>query len=60
MTYNNHTSDGETGAAMVGHFDRSGTAPVSPWNAAHPSNGCSQAKLTETGGAGLLYCFAID
>jgi hypothetical protein len=60
MTCNNYTSDAETGAAMVGHFDRSGTAPVSPWNAAHPSNGCSQAKLAETGGGGLLYCFAID
>ena len=24
------------------------------------SMGCSQAKLVETGGAGLLYCFAID
>jgi hypothetical protein len=45
---------------MVGHQDRAGTAPISPWNAAHPSVGCSQAKLVETGGAGLLYCFAID
>ena len=60
MTCNNYTSDAEMGAVMVGHFDRSGTAPVSPWNAAHPSNGCSQAKLAETGGGGLLYCFAID
>ena len=43
-----------------GHHDRAGTAPISPWNAAHPSLGCSQPKLVETGGAGLLYCFAID
>lgn len=60
MTCNNYTSDAEDGAVMVGHFDRGGTAPISPWNAAHPSQGCSQAKLTVTGGAGLLYCFAID
>lgn len=60
MTCNNYTSDAEDGAVMVGHFDRGGTAPMSPWNAAHPSVGCSQAKLASTGGAGLLYCFAID
>jgi hypothetical protein len=60
MTCNNYTSDAETGFVMLGHFDRGGTAPMSPWNAAHPSTGCSQAKLVSTGGAGLTYCFAID
>jgi hypothetical protein len=60
MTCNNYTSEAEDGAVMVGHYDRGGTAPMSPWNAAHPSTGCSQAKLVSTGGAGLLYCFAID
>jgi hypothetical protein len=60
MTCNNYTSDAEDGAVMVGHADRAGTAPMSPWNAAHPSVGCSQEKLVSTGGAGLLYCFAID
>jgi hypothetical protein len=60
MTCDNYTSDAEDGAVMVGHADRAGTAPISPWNAAHPSVGCSQAKLVSTGGAGLLYCFAID
>ena len=60
MTCSNYTSDAEDQFVMVGHFDRAGTAPISPWNAAHPSVGCSQAKLVETGGAGLLYCFAID
>lgn len=60
MTCNNYTSEAEDGAVMLGHFDRGGTAPMSPWNAAHPSTGCSQAKLVSTGGAGLLYCFAID
>jgi len=60
MTCNNYTSEAEDGAVMVGHFDRGGTAPISPWNSAHPSTGCSQAKLVSTGGAGLFYCFAID
>lgn len=60
MTCSNYTSDAEDQFVMVGHYDRAGTAPISPWNAAHPSVGCSQAKLVETGGAGLLYCFAID
>jgi hypothetical protein len=60
MTCNNYTSEAEDGAVMVGHSDRAGTAPLSPWNAAHPSVGCSQANLVSTGGAGLLYCFAID
>lgn len=60
MTCNNYTSDAEEGAVMVGHYDRGGTAPMSPWNAAHPSVGCSQQKLVSTGGAGLFYCFAID
>jgi hypothetical protein len=60
MTCSNYTSNAEDQFVMVGHQDRAGTAPISPWNAAHPSVGCSQAKLVETGGAGLLYCFAID
>jgi hypothetical protein len=60
MTCNNYTSDAEEGAVMVGHADRAGTAPLSPWNAAHPSVGCSQERLVSTGGAGLFYCFAID
>jgi hypothetical protein len=60
MTCNNYTSDAEAGAVMVGHMDRAGTAPMSPWNAAHPSTGCSQPRLVSTGGAGLFYCFAID
>ena len=60
MTCSNYTSNAEDQFVMVGHHDRAGTAPISPWNAAHPSVGCSQEKLVETGGAGLLYCFAID
>lgn len=56
----NWTSNGE-GSAMVGHHDRFRfTTPGSPWNAAHPSRGCSQEDLVGTGGDGLFYCFAAD
>lgn len=57
-TCNNWTSN-STGVAMLGHLDRNGANYMS-WNAAHPSNGCSQANLVTTGGAGLFYCFAIN
>ena len=59
-TCNNWTSD-SAGSAMLGHHDRLGFGkPGSPWNAAHPSKGCSADNLRSTGGAGLLYCFAAD
>jgi hypothetical protein len=45
--------------AMLGHSDRSGGQNVS-WNAAHMSQGCSKQALINTGGAGRLYCFAIN
>ena len=57
-TCGNWTSN-STGAAQVGHFDRTGGGNTS-WNSAHPSRGCSQANLVSTGGAGLLYCFAVN
>lgn len=57
-TCDNWTSNGE-GSAMVGHTDRHGGGNVS-WNAAHPSAGCSQQALRNTGGAGKFYCFAAD
>lgn len=58
MTCSNWTS-ADAGAAMVGHHDRFRfTTPGSPWNAAHPSRGCSQEALMSSGGAGLFYCFA--
>jgi hypothetical protein len=60
MTCSNYTSNAEDQFVMVGHHDRAGTAPISPWNAAHPSTGCSNERLASTGSAGLLYCFAID
>jgi hypothetical protein len=47
-----------TGAAQVGHSDKQGGGNGS-WNSAHASRGCSQASLVSTGGAGLLYCFAV-
>jgi hypothetical protein len=60
MTCQNWTSSGP-GTAMLGHHDRlaRGT-PGSPWNSAHPSQGCSADNLRATGGAGLVYCFAAN
>ena len=47
--------------AMLGHADRMGLNPgVNSWNAIHASQGCGMEQLTPTGGAGLLYCFAIN
>jgi hypothetical protein len=57
-TCNNWTSNAE-GRAMLGHHDRLG-GPNASWNAVHLSNGCSQANLVATGGAGFLYCFAAN
>lgn len=65
MTCKNWTSNA-AGAAMVGHSDRIGrndTEESRSWNSAHashgPGGGCAQADLQGTGGAGLLYCFAV-
>ena len=61
-TCSNWTKSGE-GVAIVGHHDRSGTDPGpagQSWNSSHPTNGCSDAALKSTGGAGLLYCFATN
>ena len=55
-TCRNWTSNGE-GTAQLGHSDRNGGG-IS-WNSAHPSRGCSQENLVGTGGAGLMYCFAV-
>ena len=57
-TCNNWTANGP-GNAMLGHHDRLGGGNAS-WNAVHQSNGCSQANLVATGGAGLFYCFAAN
>ncbi len=61
MTCSNWTSSSEDGSAMLGHHDRRSLEPgLSPWSAAHASIGCGQQDLVNTGGAGLLYCFATD
>jgi hypothetical protein len=58
-TCQNWTSSASDQTAMLGHHDRlTFGKPGSPWNAAHPSKGCSQENLVATGGAGLIYCFA--
>jgi hypothetical protein len=57
-TCGNWTSSG-MGTAQLGHFDRMGGGNAS-WNSVHPSQGCSQPNLVATGGAGKLYCFAIN
>ena len=49
-----------SGGAMVGHHDRVGGGNTS-WNSVHRSRGgCSQENLISTGGAGFLYCFAVN
>lgn len=61
-TCGNWTKSG-AGAALVGHHDRSGLKPDEPsrsWNSSHPSRGCSQENLVSSGGAGLIYCFAVN
>jgi hypothetical protein len=57
-TCNNWTSN-DMGTAQLGHHDKQGGGNSS-WNSTHPSRGCSQANLISTGGAGLLYCFAVN
>ena len=57
-TCSNWTS-GDEGSAQLGHHDSVG-AQASSWNSDHPSRGCDQQSLINTGGAGLFYCFAID
>ncbi len=63
-TCGNWTKSGTEGAVMVGHHDRMGTGegpPAKSWNASHMSlGGCIQDALRSTGGAGLLYCFAVN
>ncbi|GAC1532899.1 MAG: hypothetical protein NVS2B4_13090 [Ramlibacter sp.] len=62
-TCGNWTS-GDTGSAVVGHFDKAGTNPDpvanASWNSSHGTRGCSLPALNATGGGGLLYCFAAD
>ena len=57
-TCNNWTSN-NMGTAQLGHSDKQGGGNGS-WNSTHASRGCSQENLVSTGGAGLLYCFAVN
>lgn len=60
LTCSNWT-DGGDATATLGHADRLGRNPgVNSWVSIHPSQGCSMAKLTPTGGAGMFYCFATN
>lgn len=63
-TCGNYTKSGAEGAVMTGHHDRSGldeSPPAKSWNSSHASRGgCSQDALKSTGGAGRLYCFAVN
>ncbi len=58
-TCKNYTSSAADGSSQVGHFDRTGGGNTS-WNSTHASRGCGQENLVATGGAGLLYCFAVN
>jgi hypothetical protein len=60
-TCNNWTDGSANSTAMLGHADRLGReAGVNSWTTVHPSQGCGLEQLAPTGGAGLLYCFAVD
>jgi hypothetical protein len=57
------TSDSMTLTAQVGHSDGLGPMmnpdpPYSSWNSAHANAGCDDTA--PFGGAGRIYCFAID
>src|SRR6266849_3365128 len=59
-TCSNYTSNADgRGSVQLGHSDKQGGNNGS-WNSSHPSRGCSQPNLVATGGAGLLYCFAVN
>jgi hypothetical protein len=36
------------------------TRHMKSWNSSHGSRGCSQDQLKASGGAGLVYCFAVN
>jgi len=60
-TCNNWTDGTSDATAMLGHADRMGRNPgLNSWNAIHASQGCGMEQLIPTGGAGMVYCFAID
>jgi hypothetical protein len=63
LTCADWTSNSETltDQPQVGHSDIPTNPMFSPsWNSAHASANCSEAGLVTRGGAGRLYCFAIN
>jgi hypothetical protein len=61
------TGSQRDGTAFPPDKDRKGPREddaMHSWNSSHPSRGpeggCSQTDLPTTGGAGLLYCFAVN
>jgi len=58
-TCRNWTSSAADASAQIGHHDRTGGGNPS-WNSTHKTRGCTQEQLVSTGGAGLLYCFAVN
>ncbi|MBC8071244.1 MAG: hypothetical protein IAG13_23165 [Deltaproteobacteria bacterium] len=60
-TCDDWTSASPDGAARVGHSDIPSNPEFSrSWNSAHDAPGCDADSLASVGGAGRLYCFAID
>jgi hypothetical protein len=60
-TCNDWTSTSGGDQARVGHSDIPMNPMFSPsWNSAHDTPGCGPGQLEQVGGAGRLYCFAID
>ena len=58
-TCSNYTGSAATGSVQLGHSDKQGGGNGS-WNSSHASRGCGQQNLVSTGGAGFLYCFAVN
>jgi hypothetical protein len=62
-TCSDWTSEEATRSAQVGHSDglgpmQNGDPPYNSWQSSHENGGCSDTA--PRGGAGHLYCFAID
>jgi hypothetical protein len=61
-TCSNYTSNAGTGAVQVGHADKpSGQGGNNhSWNSAHATGDAVRRTWPPYGGAGLLYCFAVN
>ncbi len=60
LTCKDWTSDAVEDLGTLGHINRRGNAGYAPWNSTHPSRGCDAGSIADSGGSGLLYCFATD